>query len=64
MGDNVKYMVKGCIASIRDMANGLDEVECLIWFNGEDNDSTNIKITVPSGTFQLRDNPSVKFHKR
>ena len=53
--DKTEHVVVGYIVCIRDEDEHLDEVSCLVWFNGEDDDVTTVKITTPAGMFQLRD---------
>ena len=61
--DKTEHVVVGYIVCIRDEDEHLDEVSCLVWFNGEDDDVTTVKITTPAGMFQLRDQIEVIFHK-
>ena len=62
-GDKAEHVVVGDVVCIRDADEHIDEVSCLVWFNGEDDDVTTVKITTPAGMFQLRDQIEVIFRK-
>ena len=62
-GDKAEHVVVGDVVCIRDADEHIDEVSCLVWFNGEDDDNTTVKITTPAGMFQLRDQIDVIFRK-
>lgn len=57
------YRAFGDVVCVRDEDEHLDEVEFLIWFNGENDDNTTVKIELPRGAFQLRDSVQVTFTK-
>jgi hypothetical protein len=52
----------GEVVCVRE-AEHLDEVECLVWFDGDDHDNKNVMITTPAGIFQVRDKIEVIFQK-
>ncbi len=55
------HVTVGDVVCIRDVDEHLDEVSCLVWFNGEDDDNTTVTITTPAGMFQLRDQIEIVF---
>ena len=59
--DKTEHVSVGDVVCIRDEDEHLDEVSCLVWFNGEDDDNTVVKITTPAGMFQLRDQIEIVF---
>ena len=58
--DGDEHVVWADVVCVRDEEH-LDEVSCLTWFNGDDDDSATIKITAPAGMFQLRDKLEIAF---
>ncbi len=58
-----KAIVDGCVVGVEEVEDDEDEVRCLVWFNGQDDDNTQIKITVPAGTFTVRDKLVVTIEK-
>ena len=59
-----EHVIRADVVSVRDddtLDEKLDEVSCIAWFNGMDDDMTPIKITTPAGTFQLRDTLEIAF---
>jgi hypothetical protein len=49
------HVCSGCVVGIEDEDDQTDEVRLLIWFNGEGDDNVSVKMSVPLGTFELRD---------
>ena len=59
--DGDEHVTVGDVVCIGDADEHLDEVSCLVWFNGEDDDTTTVTITTPAGMFQLRDQVEIVF---
>ena len=58
-----QHHANGQVLSVEDIDDDEDEVFLTVWFTGDNDDSTGVKINVPAGTFNVRDNVTVTIQK-
>ena len=59
----MKHFVDGCVMQVSDIDTDTDRVHCLVWFNGQNGDNSDVCIDAKAGTFQVRDLLRIEFHK-
>ena len=59
-----RHTLEGKITTVSEgEEDDIDEVRCCVWFNGIDDSPTDVLITVPANTFNVRDEISVTIEK-